>query len=79
VGDQVADVELVADLDRQREDAPGQRRGDLHAGLVALDGDQALLGLDRVADLHQQLDDADVFEVADVGYADFNAGHRSIL
>ncbi len=46
--------------------------GNLHRRLVALDGDQALLGLDRVARLDQQLDDRHVLEVADVGHLDFD-------
>jgi hypothetical protein len=66
--DQVADIDLVADLDLELLQHAGRRRRNLHRRLVRLDRDQRLLGLDRVADLDEQLDDRDVLEVADVGH-----------
>ena len=47
---------------------PACEGGNLHRGLVALDGDQALLDLDAVARLDEDLDHADFGEIADVGH-----------
>ena len=67
--DQVADVDLVAQLDLELLEHAGRGRRNLHRRLVGLDGDQRLLGLDRVARLDQHLDHRDILEVADVGHA----------
>jgi hypothetical protein len=73
--DQVADVDLVAQLELERAHHAAVAAGDLHRGLVALDGEQALLGTDGVALLDQHLDDGDILEVPDVGDLDLNQGH----
>ena len=70
--DQVADVDLVAELDLEFLDHAGRGRRNLHRRLVRFDRDQRLLELDRVAGLDQQLDDRDVLEVADVRDLDFD-------
>ena len=49
--------------------------GNLHGGLVGLHGDQALLGPDGVARLHQHFDHAHLGEVADVGHLDVDDCH----
>mmetsp|Transcript_69592 Transcript_69592/g.163617 ORF Transcript_69592/g.163617 Transcript_69592/m.163617 type:complete len:553 (+) Transcript_69592:4046-5704(+) len=72
-------ADLVAQLDLELGDHASGAGRDLHRGLVTLDGDQALLDLDGVADLDQHLDDADFVEVADVGNLNFNACHDSRL
>ena len=59
---------LVADGHQHLLDHAGVRRRDLHRRLVALDGDQALLDLDGVAGLDEDLDHRDLVEVADVGH-----------
>ncbi|MNZ73982.1 hypothetical protein D3C78_924160 [compost metagenome] len=66
--DFVAFLQLVAELDLDALDHPGLRAGDFHAGLVRLQGQQALIGLDLVADLDQQFDHF-TFAAADIGYA----------
>src|SRR5438045_3640437 len=58
---------LVAELDPDLLHHAGIRRRNLHRGLVALDGDERLLLLHRVAGLHEDLDDRHVGEVTDVG------------
>jgi hypothetical protein len=63
---QRAHAHLVADRDLELFHDARRRRRDLHRRLVALDRDQALLRLDRVARLDQHLDDGDLGEVADV-------------
>jgi len=68
-------VDLVAQGDLEVLDHAGVRAGDLHRGLVALDGEQALLGLDGVTRLDQQFDDRDVLEIPDVGDLHFNQCH----
>jgi hypothetical protein len=72
---QAAFVDLVAQGDLEFLDHAGVAGRDLHRGLVGFDGDQALLDLDRVADLDQQLDHGDVLEIADVGDLDFHQCH----
>jgi hypothetical protein len=47
----------------------------LHRRLVGLHGDQALLGLDGVAGLDQQLDDRHLGKITDVRHFDFNQAH----
>ncbi|MNZ06895.1 hypothetical protein D3C78_236570 [compost metagenome] len=64
----VAFLQTVAQLDLQALDHTGLGRGDFHAGLVGLQGQQALIGFDAVADLDEQLDHF-TFAAADVGYA----------
>ena len=46
---------------------------DLHRGLVALDGEQALLDLHRITRLDEHLDHSDILEVADIGHAHLDA------
>jgi hypothetical protein len=67
-GQQVADVDGVAQLDLQLFDDASVGRRDFHRRFVALHGDQALLHLHGVANLHKHLDDGHVFEVTDVRY-----------
>jgi hypothetical protein len=70
-------LDLVAELDLQFLDHTGMGRRNLHRRLVAFHRDQRLLRLDGVAGLHQQLDDRDFIEVADVRDLDFNEAHRT--
>src|SRR5690606_32674965 len=49
--------QAVAELDLQALDHPGLGRRDFHAGLVGLQGQQALFGLDAIANLDEQFDD----------------------
>ena len=60
-------VDLVAQGDLDLFDHAGVRRRDLHRGLVALDGDQALLGRNGVAGLDQYFNDGDFVKIANVG------------
>ena len=53
----------------------GGRRRNLHRRLVRFHGDERLLGLDRVAHLHQHLDHRDFIEIADVRHLDFHCCH----
>ncbi len=64
--DQVAGADFVTDLDRDAFHHAGGRRGDLHAGLVGFQGDQRLVGLDRVAGLDHHFDDVGLAGRADV-------------
>ncbi|MNF76530.1 hypothetical protein D3C84_586460 [compost metagenome] len=64
----IAFLQAVAQLDLQALDHTGLRCGDLHAGLVRFQGQQALIGFDAVANLDEQLDHF-TFAAADVGYA----------
>src|SRR6267143_1572599 len=60
---------LVADLDPDLFHHAGSGGGDFHRCLVRLQRDQRLLLGNRVAGFHQHLDDLDLLEVADIGYA----------
>jgi hypothetical protein len=62
----------IADRDLDGPDGAGTRRRDLHAGLVAFQGDQRRLFDHRVARRDQDLDDFHVFEIADVGDNDLD-------
>jgi len=53
----------------------GVATGYFHGRLVRLHGDQALLGLDRVAGFDQQFDHCHVREVANVGDFDVDECH----
>lgn len=64
--DQVAGADFVTDLDRDAFHHAGGRRRDLHAGLVGFQGDQRLVGLDRVASLDHHFDDVGLAGRADV-------------
>ncbi len=67
----------VADLDLDVLDHAVDRRGYVHRGLVRLQSDQRILGLDPVAWFDQHLDDRHVPEITDVGDLDVDeAGHR---
>ena len=57
---------LVADLGDELGNFAGRRRRHVHRRLVGFERHQRLLGLDRVAHLHQDFDDRHVLEVADV-------------
>ncbi len=63
-------ADLVAHLDQDLGHRAGGRGGDVHRGLVGLEGDQRVLGVDLVARGHVHLDDRDTAEVADVGNLD---------
>ena len=73
----VAFFQAVAQLDLQFLDDAGFRGRDLHGGLVGLQGQQALVSLDTITDLDEQLDDF-TFTAADVRYANEFA-HLKIL
>ena len=68
--DQRAHRHLVADLGDNLGDLAGRRRRHVHRRLVGFERHKRLLRLDRVARLHQDLDDRHVLEVADVGDRD---------
>src|SRR5690606_39527921 len=53
----VAFFQAVAELYLQALDHPVLGRRDFHAGLVGLQGQQALFGLDAIANLDEQFDD----------------------
>ena len=73
----VAFFQAIAQLDLQFLDHAGLGGRDLHGGLVGLQGQQALVCLDTVTDLDEQLDDF-TFTAADVRYANEFA-HLKIL
>ena len=62
---------LVAELHLHLADDAVGGRGHVERRLVALQRDERLVGLDRLARLHVHLDDGHVLEVADVGDLDF--------
>ncbi len=68
----------IADLDLELPDQTAARRRDLHGRLVALQGEQRLLGLDPVPGRDQDLDDLDVGEVPDVGQQDVFDGCHAL-
>jgi len=68
--DLVALAHLVAHRDGEGLHHSCARRRHLHGGLVALDHEEGLLGLDPVALGHEDLDHVDALELADVGDAD---------
>src|SRR5438876_529312 len=67
---------LVADLDPDLLHHAGSGGGNFHRRLVRLEGDQRLLLGDRVAGLHQQLDDLDLLEIADIGHGNGQVAGR---
>ena len=69
---------LVADLDQHRLDGAVAIGRHVHGRLVALQRDQRVVGLDRVARLDMDLDHRDVLEVPDVGHLDLDR-HRRFL
>ncbi|AGY91072.1 hypothetical protein SPICUR_00215 [Spiribacter curvatus] len=71
LGNRCALGHLVAGLDQHLGDGTVHRTGHLHGRLVALQGDDRVLGGDRVARPHQHLNDVHRIEVADVGDGDF--------
>ncbi|MCY1411627.1 hypothetical protein D9M71_270160 [compost metagenome] len=68
--DQVAGPDFGIQLDLDAFHHAGGRRGDFHAGLVGLQGDQRLLGCDAVAGLDQDFDDLGLAIRADVRHED---------
>ena len=77
-GDQHAHRDFVADLGHHIGDRAGDRRGHVHRRLVRFERHQRLVDLDRVARLHQHLDDRHILEVADVGDVHIDFRHRRI-
>ncbi len=73
--DERAFAHLVAELDLDFLDGAGGGRGNVHRRLVRFERDERILGLHRVARLHEDLDDRDVLEVADVGDFDLDGAH----
>jgi hypothetical protein len=69
----------VADLDQELAHRARLGRRDLHRGLVALQRDERVVYLHRVAGPDMQLDDRDVLEVADVGDLDLARRHLTSL
>ena len=72
----VAFFQAVAQLHFQAFDHAGLGSRDFHARLVRLEGQDALVGFDGVADLHKQLDYF-TFTAADVRYANEFAHKKS--
>ncbi len=68
-------ADLVAQLDLEFFDHARVAGGNFHGGFVALHGDEALFGLDRVAGFDQQLDHGHFRKVANVGDFDVNECH----
>ena len=66
---------LVADLHAQLLHDAGVRGGNFHRRLVAFERDERVFLRDRVAGLHEELDDGNVLEVADVRDLDLDRGH----
>ena len=60
-------------------DDAGGGRGHVHRGLVGFEGGDGVFSLDAVANLHEQLDDRDVGEIADVRNLHFNHAHGGLL
>ena len=59
----------------QGHDRAGSARRHIHGGLVGLERGDRGVHLERVAGGDQQLDDGDIFEATEVGYADIDLGH----
>ncbi len=70
LADDATRIDLVTDGHGQLFDDAAVRRRNIHGRLVRFQGDQAVFLVDDVARRHEQLDDFDVFEVAQVGYHD---------
>jgi hypothetical protein len=66
-GQQAALADLLPHLDLELLYLAGEGGGDLHGGLVALQGEQRILRLHLVSRGHQDLDDVDLGKIADVG------------
>jgi hypothetical protein len=66
---------LVAQLHAHFLHGAGVRRRHFHRRLVGFERDERILLLHRVPRLHQELDDGDVLEVADVRDLDLDDGH----
>ena len=66
----VALVHLVANLEAQLANGSGERRGNLHRGLVGLQREQRLLGGDRIPNGNVEFDHFDVGGAAQIGYGD---------
>ena len=69
--DRVAPVQLLADGDLDLLDPPARRGRNVHGRLVALQGEQGLLRLHPVTRGHQDLDDLDIGEIANVRQGHF--------
>ena len=77
--DQRPFADLVAQLQLQVPDHACRGRRHVHRRLVRFQRDQRVLGLHRVARLHEDLDDRNVLEVADVGDLDFDRAHFCLV
>ena len=64
--DKITGANFVFQCDADAFHHAGSRRGDFHAGLVRLQGDQRLISFDAIADLDQNLDDLGFAVRADV-------------
>jgi hypothetical protein len=67
---EVAGRDPVSDPEENLADGSRGGRGDVHRGLVRLQGDQRILGGHGIAGSHVHFDDRDTGEVADVRDAD---------
>ncbi len=67
--DEAAFRHLVAELDLEFRNRASHGRRHVHRSLVGLERDQRVLGLHRIARLHEHFDDRNILEVADVRYA----------
>ena len=74
-----AGADLVANLDLHLGDDARRRRRNLQGRLVALEHQQGVVLLHRVARLDQELDDGNVLEVSDVRDGYFRCGQASLL
>ena len=74
----VPSLTLSPTLTRIASTVPSAIGRHVHGGLVALQRDQRIVGLDRVARLDVDLDHRDVLEVPDVGNLDLDR-HRTSL
>jgi hypothetical protein len=76
--DRRALADPVAHLDQQLLHRALARRGHVHRRLVALERDQRIVGVDRRALGHVDLDDRHVLEVPDVRDPDLHARSRHV-
>ena len=49
------------------------------AGFVAFHGDEGLFSGNSLAHLHQNFDDGDIGEIADIGHDNLNFSHKAFL
>ena len=67
-----------AQLNQDFLDRTGDRGRHIHRCLVGLQGDDGFIDLDRVADLHKQVDHRHVGEIANIRDFDFNETHAHL-